>query len=114
MDLDYPLYKYWIFYKFNNSLNTKQLLIQKLKVFSIFIIILLNIFRYAFYLYQSEPNKLLPMNYGDLLQYIMPNKEFGYILVNALQSMSSKSEKPNSVLSRWCEKLTLRMFNFLV
>ena len=87
-DLDYPLYKYWIFYKFDDNLNTKQLLIQKLKVFSIFIIILLNIFRYAFYLYQSEPNKLLPMNHGDLLQYIMPNKEFGYILVNALQSMS--------------------------
>ena len=87
-DLEYPLYKYWIFYKLDESHCKKQIVIQKVKLSCLIIIDVINIFRYIFYLFQSEPNKLLPTYFCDILPYITPNKEVAYILCIALLNMN--------------------------
>ena len=69
-DIEYPLYKYWIFYRFhvNHRVVHKKLLFkQKFKVFVMIFIIFLNIIRNAFYLYKSVPNKRLPLHYFDII-----------------------------------------------
>ena len=77
-DISYPLYKYWIFYRFNviNTIHNKKILFkQKIKVFVIIFLLLFNIIRYAFYLYKSESNKRLPLHYFDFIQYFGGIKE---------------------------------------
>src|SRR5437879_833251 len=71
-DIEYPLYKNWIFCRFdanNRSVDKIQLFKQRLKVWIIIAITIANLMRYVFYLYKSEHDKLLPIHYMEATQY---------------------------------------------
>src|SRR6185437_11396228 len=85
-DISNPLYKYWIFYR--NYNNGSVLPWQMLKVFTVIAMNIMNVIRCAYYLYKSEPNKMLPAYFMDLFQYIFPSKEYFYILCIILCNLS--------------------------
>src|SRR5580693_2149486 len=81
-DLEYPLYKYWIFYRFhvNHTVVHKILLFkQKSKVFLLFTFMIINLIRHIFCLLKSKPNTLLPHYYFDFIQYFGAIKQLIYI-----------------------------------
>ena len=82
LDIDYSLYKYWIFYRFdinNKRVNNKIIFKQKLKLYIMILLCLINIFRFSMCLYVSKSNKEVAWYYFDSFQYIGVNKEFVYI-----------------------------------
>src|SRR5882724_1212576 len=81
-DIEYSLYKYWIFYRLDiNRINVtqKQQLIQKRKVFLNVLFNVLNIIRFLLYIHKSKPNNYFPVYYFDIFQYLGTIKEFIYI-----------------------------------
>ena len=83
-DVEYSLYKYWIFYRFhviNTIAHNKLLFKQKTKVFSLFTFMTISLIRYIFCLLKSKPNTLLPHYYFDFVQYFGPVKQLFYIAV---------------------------------
>ena len=89
-DISYPLYKYWIFYRFhviNTIAHNKLLFKQKFKVFVMILLFMFNLIRYAFYLCISKPNKRLPLHYFDFVQYFGGIKQLFYIVTIFVHNM---------------------------
>src|SRR5579871_1905285 len=81
-DIEYPLYKYWIFYRFHVNhrvVDKKQLFKQKFKVFLLFTFLIISLIRYIFCLLKSKPNTLLPHYYFDIVQYFGAVKQLFYM-----------------------------------
>src|SRR6202000_3455508 len=81
-DISYPLYKYWIFYRFHviNTIADKKLLFkQKFKFFLLLTFMTISLIRYIFCLLKSKPNILLPHYYFDLVQYFGAIKQLLYV-----------------------------------
>ena len=83
MDIENPLYKYWLFYRYDvnhRSVTNRQLFIQKCKVFAVIVLYLAHICHYVFCLYKSKPQIELPVYYFEILQYFGDMKEVMYIM----------------------------------
>ena len=68
-------------------LTQKQLLIQKIKIFYIFILLTITLIRFSFYTLIANNGKL-PIYYLDVIQYTGAVSEIGYIAVSLISILS--------------------------
>jgi hypothetical protein len=80
-DIDSPLYKYWLFYRFdikNRFLTHKQKLNQRIKTNILCIYLFLTIVRYGICLIVCKNGKI-PIYYLDIMQYFGGITEYFYL-----------------------------------
>jgi len=84
-DISKPLYNYWLLYRYDINgdriVSNRDICVQKLKVFTLVICNILMNVRMICCLYNSEPNKQLPVYYFELFQFWGDFKQLLYLVV---------------------------------